>query len=75
MSNSNGKIRADNELIIESEFGGVILTKDTQANGDRLMIRGTTTGAFIYLDALELERIAVVGNEALETIVAPDYGW
>jgi hypothetical protein len=71
--NFNGRALADNELIIENEFGGVILTKDRQANGDRLIVRGTTTGAVIYLDALELERIAVVGNEALEAIVAPDY--
>lgn len=72
--NFNGRTQADDELIIENEFGGVILTKDRQANGDRLIIRGTTTGAVIYLDALELERIAVVGNEALEAIVAPDFG-
>jgi hypothetical protein len=71
--NFNGRALADDELIIESEFGGVILTKDRQANGDRLIVRGTTTGAVIYLDALELERIAVVGNEALEAIVAPDF--
>jgi hypothetical protein len=71
--NFNGRALTDDELIIESEFGGVILTKDRQANGDRLIVRGTTTGAVIYLDALELERIAVVGNEALEAIVAPDY--
>jgi hypothetical protein len=72
--NFNGRA-ADDELIIENEFGGVILTKDRQANGDRLIVRGTTTGAVIYLDALELERIAVVGNEALEAIVAPDFEW
>ena len=71
--NFNGRSLADDELIIENEFGGVILTKDRQANGDRLIVRGTTTGAVIYLDALELERIAVVGNEALEAIVAPDF--
>jgi hypothetical protein len=71
--NFNGRALADDELIIENEFGGVILTKDRQANGDRLIVRGTTTGAVIYLDALELERIAVVGNEALEAIVAPDF--
>jgi len=72
--NFNGRAQADGELIIENEFGGVILTIDRQANGDRLVVRGTTTGAVIYLDALELERIAVVGNEALEAIVAPDFG-
>jgi hypothetical protein len=63
------------ELVIESEFGGVLVAKDTNANGDRLMVQGLKTGAVIFLDALELERIAVVGNEALRPIVSPDYGW
>jgi hypothetical protein len=71
----NGSAASRNEFVIESEFGGVLLAKDTSANGDRLMVRGLKTGAVIFLDALELERIAVVGNEALVPIVSPDYGW
>jgi hypothetical protein len=60
------------EIVVQNEFGGVILSKDTSANGDRLRVQGLTTGAVAFLDPLELESIAAVSHEVLATIVSPE---
>jgi hypothetical protein len=60
------------QIVIENEFGGVILTKDTAANGDRLKLEGLRTGAVSFLDPLELESIAAVSHDVLATIVSPE---
>lgn len=62
----------DVQIVIENEFGGVILTKDTSANGARLKMEGLRTGTVAYLDPLELESICAVGPEVLATIVSPE---
>jgi hypothetical protein len=60
------------QIVIENEFGGVILSKDSAANGDRLRMEGLRTGAVSYLDPLELESIAAVSHEVLAAIVSPE---
>lgn len=60
------------DMVLQSEFGGVILSKDTTANGDRLRVLGITSGVEIYLDPLELERIAVSGHDAIALLVSPE---
>jgi hypothetical protein len=52
------------DLVLQSEFGGVVLSKDVSANGERLRVLGITSGVEIFLDPLELERIAVAGHDA-----------
>jgi hypothetical protein len=60
------------DMVLQSEFGGVVLTKDVTANGDRLRVLGVTSGVEIYLDPLELERIAVSGHDAIALLVSPE---
>jgi hypothetical protein len=60
------------DMVLQSEFGGVVLSKDTTANGDRLRVLGITSGVEIYLDPLELERIAVSGHDAIALLVSPE---
>jgi hypothetical protein len=65
-------IKETEQFVVKSEFGGVIVSKDTSANGDRVRLEGLKTGAVIFLDPLELESIAAVGNEKLQPIVSPE---
>jgi hypothetical protein len=60
------------KIVIENEFGGVVLMKDTSANGDRLRVEGLRTGVVSFLDPLELESIAAVSHEVLASIVSPE---
>ncbi|MCW2495149.1 hypothetical protein [Jatrophihabitans sp.] len=60
------------DMVLQSEFGGVVLSKDVTANGDRLRVLGITSGVEIYLDPLELERIAVAGHDAIALLVSPE---
>lgn len=60
------------EIVVQSEFGGVLVSYDNSANGERLRVVGLTTGAEIYLDPLELERIAVAGHDAIALLVSPE---
>ena len=59
-------------FIVRSEYGAVVISKDTTANGDRVRIEGLNTGAVLFLDPLELESIASVGPEVLALVVSPE---
>jgi hypothetical protein len=60
------------DLVLQSEFGGVVLSKDVSANGERLRVLGMTSGVEIFLDPLELERIAVAGHDTIALLVSPE---
>jgi hypothetical protein len=71
--NRTGKgVRMCDGFVIRSEFGGVRVSKDTSANGDRVKLVGLKTGAVTYLDPLELESVANLDPEQLQAIVSPE---
>jgi hypothetical protein len=59
------------ELVIANEFAGVLVRRDDSAAGPRLEVRIARSGQRIFLDALELERIAAMQHWQLTPIVAP----
>jgi hypothetical protein len=62
--------------IIESEFASVAVAVDRDANGPRLRIEDLRTGHVGYLDALELETLAWLGEGALHKLLDPSlYRW
>lgn len=58
-------------FLLKSEFGHVRITKDSSANGDRLMIQDIRTGKVGYLDPLELECLAWSNHEDLKDLLDP----
>ena len=56
---------------LESEFGHVLVEKDTSGNGVRLMIKDLKSGQTIFLDPLELEGLAWARHGALAVLLDP----
>lgn len=56
---------------LRSEFARVRVSLDRSANGDRLAVIDLRTGAQIYLDPLELERLTAARHHDLAALVRP----
>lgn len=56
---------------LESEFGHVLVEKDTSGNGVRLMIKDLKSGQTIFLDPLELEGLAWARHGDLAVLLDP----
>lgn len=58
-------------LMLRNEFARVAVRLDHAANGDRLVVTDLNSGRRIYLDPLELERLANAQHRDLALLVAP----
>ncbi|MPY92707.1 MAG: hypothetical protein GEV08_06430 [Acidimicrobiia bacterium] len=56
---------------LRNEFASVTVSVDRSANGDRLAIVDLRSGQAIFLDPLELERLAWARHDQLAQLVAP----
>lgn len=59
------------EQVLESEFATVAISVDHDANGPRLRLEDLRTGHVRYLDPLELETVAWLPDEAMQTLLDP----
>jgi hypothetical protein len=58
------------KVLISNEFARVEVEQQDSANGQRLLIRDPSTGASIYLDALELEAITRLRHQDFGRFIA-----
>jgi hypothetical protein len=58
---------------ISSEFASVSVSIDHAGNGPRLRIEDLRSGRIAYLDALELESLAWLTEEALHELLDPSH--
>lgn len=56
---------------LRSEFARVRVRLDLEANGDRLEVTDLRTGAMIFLDPLELERLTAARHHDLAELMRP----
>lgn len=61
-------------LVIANEFARVQLSVDDRANGVRLRIRCQRSGREAFLDALQLEALTWLDDEAFRTLLAEPLG-
>jgi hypothetical protein len=62
------------ELLIANEFARVRVCQDFGANGVRLAIKSLRTGREIYLDALQLESLTWLADDAYQALLAEPFG-
>lgn len=66
-----GTVTGSDNGLVGSEFAEVAINVDNGANGPRLRVEDMRTGRVRYLDALELETLVWLPQDALDNLLDP----
>lgn len=68
---SSGAVRCWESGVVGSEFAEVAVSVDHEANGPRLRVEDLRSGRVRHLDALELETLVWLPQDALDELLDP----